>query len=72
MFEFFSWRRSSRTQGQGQCVEVGFSESRIGLRDSKNRPAGQLTVGRPQWKAFLDMIKRIPGRVGRSQPSHRR
>lgn len=57
MSEFFSWRRSSRTQGQGQCVEVSFAESAVGVRDSKNRPAGQLTVGRTQWLAFLKRIK---------------
>ncbi|WP_017976273.1 DUF397 domain-containing protein [Actinopolyspora halophila] len=58
MSEFFSWRRSSRTQGQGQCVEVGFAENAVGVRDSKNRPAGYLIVGRTQWRDFLERIRK--------------
>ncbi|NYH79928.1 hypothetical protein FHR84_003277 [Actinopolyspora biskrensis] len=61
MSEFFSWRRSTRTQGQGQCVEVGFAENAVGVRDSKNRPAGHLAVELAQWRAFL---KRIKGECG--------
>ncbi|NHD18081.1 MULTISPECIES: DUF397 domain-containing protein [unclassified Actinopolyspora] len=58
MSEFFSWRRSSRTQGQGQCVEVGFAENAVGIRDSKNPLAGLLTVERAQWRAFLERIRK--------------
>lgn len=62
MSEFFSWRRSSRTQGQGQCVEVGFAENAIGVRDSKNRPAGYLIVEPAQWRAFLRRVKKEDAR----------
>ncbi|SDP85186.1 protein of unknown function [Actinopolyspora xinjiangensis] len=57
MSELFSWRSSTRTQGQGQCVEVGFASTVVRVRDSKNRLAGQLSVGVRQWGLFLNMLK---------------
>lgn len=51
------WRTSTRTQGQGQCVEVGFGASRVGVRDTKNRSAGYLTVRPDTWRAFVQQIK---------------
>ncbi|MGJ7907273.1 DUF397 domain-containing protein [Actinopolyspora sp. H202] len=57
MSELLSWRSSSRTQGQGQCVEVGFAKTAVWVRDSKNPPAGQLSVGMRQWDSFLSMLK---------------
>ncbi|GAB2731725.1 hypothetical protein GCM10027174_00010 [Salinifilum aidingensis] len=52
------WRTSTRTQGQGQCVEVGFGSDRIGVRDSKNRAAGHVTCTQRQWQLFTEQIKR--------------
>lgn len=51
------WRTSTRTQGQGQCVEVGFGGERVGVRDTKNRSAGHLAVPRRRWREFVDEIK---------------
>lgn len=52
------WRTSTRTQGQGQCVEVGFGGDRVRVRDTKNRTAGYFTVQPSLWKAFVREIKR--------------
>ena len=52
------WRKSSYSEsGQGQCVEVGRGESAIGVRDTKNRELGHLTVPRHAWRTFLLSLK---------------
>ncbi|WP_190819728.1 DUF397 domain-containing protein [Saccharopolyspora pogona] len=38
------WRKSSRSASGGNCVEVGFAPDAIGIRDSKDRDGGRLTV----------------------------
>ena len=52
------WRTSTRTQGQGQCVEVGFGGDRVGVRDTKNRLAGCFTVAPERWRSFVKDVKR--------------
>ncbi len=51
------WRTSTRTQGQGQCVEVGFSPDRIAVRDTKNRAGGHLSVTAARWQSFVSGVK---------------
>lgn len=38
-------------------MEVGFASTVVRVRDSKNRLAGQLSVGVRQWGLFLNMLK---------------
>jgi len=48
------WRKSSYSGGGNtQCVEVAPLPQEIGVRDSKNRTAGHLTVPRTAWSAFI-------------------
>lgn len=57
--EVAGWHKSSRSNNNGDCVEVGTApggtsgEVVVGVRDSKNRDSGILTVSAPAWTAFL-------------------
>lgn len=52
------WRTSTRTQGQGQCVEVGFGGAQVGVRDTKHRSAGYVAISQERWREFLTRVKR--------------
>lgn len=57
MPEISCWRTSSRSQGQGQCVEVGFGSDHVGVRDTKNRGAGRIEIASKLWQEFVGGIK---------------
>ncbi|MER7891413.1 DUF397 domain-containing protein [Micromonospora sp. NPDC094482] len=47
------WRTSSRSSGNGNCVEVGPIAGRVAVRDSKD-PSGPVLVFPPvAWRAFV-------------------
>ncbi|GAA1946057.1 DUF397 domain-containing protein [Amycolatopsis minnesotensis] len=50
------WRKSSYSgMGGGdnnECVEVAVSTETVGVRDTKDRAAGHLTVSPAAWAAF--------------------
>lgn len=52
-----AWRVSSRSGGQGQCVEVGLTQTIVGIRDTKNRGGGTLAITPEQWQAFVAAVK---------------
>ena len=50
-----TWRKSSHSQNEGQCVEVAelAPATHYGIRDSKNPNAAVLTFPANEWQAFI-------------------
>jgi hypothetical protein len=53
--EFSPWRKSTRSDGGQDCVEVSAARdgSAIRVRDSKNRSGPVLSFRGSQWRAFV-------------------
>jgi hypothetical protein len=47
-----TWRTSSYSGGNGDCVEVASSSTEVLVRDTKDRPGGTLTFTSEQWRAL--------------------
>ncbi|MGW4483699.1 DUF397 domain-containing protein [Amycolatopsis sp. NPDC004368] len=56
--EVGAWRNSSYTTNDSNCVEVtATSPVEIGIRDTKDRAGGHLTVSPTAWTAFLSSAR---------------
>ncbi|WP_372666908.1 DUF397 domain-containing protein [Amycolatopsis kentuckyensis] len=70
----FTWRKSSHSANEAECVEVGFAWRKssytakdecvevllaetVGVRDTKARHLGQLTVSRAAWTALTSVVQ---------------
>ena len=51
------WRTSSRSNGQGQCVEVARLDHTVLVRDSKHPAGPVLTFTPDEWAAFIGGAK---------------
>ena len=56
------WRKSSFSDGDNNCVEVGRGEGVTAVRDSKDRDGDVLAFDARVWANFLDGIR--TGRLG--------
>jgi hypothetical protein len=51
------WRKSSYSGNGGQCVEVADDDSRVIVRDSKNRTGAILRFTPDAWVRFAKQVK---------------
>ncbi len=51
------WRKSTRSNGGSECVEVALGERRVGVRDSKDRSGPALWLPAPAWTDFLAGVR---------------
>ncbi|MFI5605701.1 DUF397 domain-containing protein [Amycolatopsis sp. NPDC051903] len=56
--EVGGWHKSSHSTTQANCVEVATSVVEVGVRDTKDRAAGHLTVSAEAWTSFLTAVTR--------------
>ncbi|WP_406382503.1 DUF397 domain-containing protein [Streptomyces sp. NBC_01618] len=53
-----TWRKSSYSSGNGQCLEVGHGVQDVTpVRDSKNAPGPLLVFRTGSWSMFLTAVK---------------
>ncbi|MER7419835.1 DUF397 domain-containing protein [Micromonospora peucetia] len=53
-----TWRKSTRSNGSGDCVEIADNlGGKVGLRDSKDPDGPALTFDRRAWSRFVSTVK---------------
>ncbi|USX49327.1 DUF397 domain-containing protein [Lentzea sp. HUAS12] len=52
-----TWRKSSYTAPDNNCVELAVSNSQAAIRDSKDPGGGMLNVSTSAWSRFLMQVK---------------
>ncbi|EOD69276.1 DUF397 domain-containing protein [Amycolatopsis vancoresmycina] len=53
MIDQGSWRKSSYSGSDANCVEVSSTSTTVGVRDTKDREGGHLTIPASAWTAFI-------------------
>jgi len=53
-----TWRKASRSVGNGECVEISSRPGLVSIRDSKNPEGSVLSYPADAFRSFLDVVKR--------------
>ncbi|TCB95962.1 DUF397 domain-containing protein [Micromonospora zingiberis] len=56
------WRTSTRSVGNGNCVEVATVDGHVAVRDSKDRGGPVLAFAASAWNAFVLGLDEADGR----------
>jgi hypothetical protein len=52
-----TWRKSTRSNGHGACVEVAHVHPAVAIRDSKNTAGPALAVRSGSWSEFVGQVR---------------
>jgi uncharacterized protein DUF397 len=53
-----NWRKATYSLSNGNCVEVGTGQALVAIRDSSDPDGPAISVGRGEWTAFTEYVKR--------------
>jgi hypothetical protein len=48
-----AWHKSTRSSGNGNCVEVAMLDDAVAVRDTKDRSGPMLVFTPAEWSAFV-------------------
>ena len=51
-----TWTKASRSNNQGNCVEVRWLDGKVQVRDSKDPNGPVLTFTATEWEAFVGRV----------------
>ncbi|GAA4229953.1 hypothetical protein GCM10022254_23580 [Actinomadura meridiana] len=54
-----TWRKSSRSNGEQECVELAATPEGVAARDSKNPHGGHILVSREDFRRFTETLKNL-------------
>jgi hypothetical protein len=55
--QFTNWRKSTRSGGGSNCVEIAHTNDAVGMRDSKDRDGGVLVFSPMDWSSFIAGVR---------------
>ena len=63
-YQALTWRKSSASAGQGECVEVATSGPSVLTRDSRDQAGAVLAFTVTQWLGLLERIRNGEASLG--------